>query len=142
MSDMTSDLDTNRDKVLRREVVKVSDVRLLEMQAQAIALEGVGDYEYHWHWAAIVNELIAQRAEVGQLRAALKVARQAILEFSHAQECGPKWYTRGEDGMYRQVHMWLRKGLNAVREALGPYDDSGQFLKEIPEKGASEPNAL
>lgn len=59
---VTSNQDTNRDKVLRREVVKVSDGRLREMQAQAISFEGVGDYEYHWHWAAVVNELIALRA--------------------------------------------------------------------------------
>lgn len=69
--------------------------------------------------------------EIEKLRTALKVAQQALIEFSHAQECGPKWYTRGEDGMYRQVHMWLRKGLDAVRDALGPYDENGRYLKEM-----------
>lgn len=53
--------------------------------------------------------------EVGQLRAALKVMHQAILEFSHAQQSGPSWYTRGRDGMYAQVYMWLQKGLEAAR---------------------------
>lgn len=74
----------------------------------------------------------ALEAEIEQLRAALKVAQQAILEFSHAQECGPRWYTRGADGMYAQVHMWLHRGLEAVRSALGPYADNGQYLKEMP----------
>lgn len=74
--------------------------------------------------------------EIDQLRAALKVAQQSLLEFSHAQECGPSWYTRGENGMYQQVNLWLRRGLEAVQGALGPYDDNGQYLKERP---AAEP---
>lgn len=68
--------------------------------------------------------------EIEALRAALKVAQQSLLEFSHAQECGPSWYTRGENGMYQIVHRHLRLGLEAVRGALGPYDDNGQYLKE------------
>lgn len=58
---MTSNGESNRDKVLRGEVVKVTDDRLREMQSQAIALEGVGDGTYHWHWAAVLSELIARR---------------------------------------------------------------------------------
>jgi hypothetical protein len=76
--------------------------------------------------------MVTKDEEIRELRAALKVAQQALLEFNHAQECGPRWYTRGEDGMYAQVHMWLRKGLESVRAALGPYDDNGQYLKEVP----------
>lgn len=56
--------ETNRDKVLRGEVVRVSDKRLLEMQAIAIKLEGVFPHEYHWHFAAALNELIAARVIV------------------------------------------------------------------------------
>jgi hypothetical protein len=70
--------------------------------------------------------------EIETLRAALKVAQQSLLEFSHAQECGPSWYTRGENGMYSQVSMHLRRGLEAVQGALGPYDDNGEYLKEKP----------
>jgi hypothetical protein len=40
--------------------------------------------------------------------------------------------------MYRQVHLWLQRGLEAVRKALGPYDDNGRYLKEMP---AVEPTA-
>ena len=58
----TSKPESNRDKVLRGEVVVVSDGRLREMQEQAIRLEGIGDGTYHWHWAAVMNELIARRA--------------------------------------------------------------------------------
>lgn len=72
-----------------------------------------------------------------EYRAALKVAQQFLLEFSHAQESGPSWYTRGEHGMYSQVNLWLRKGLEAVQGALGPYDDNGQYLKE---KAGAEPS--
>lgn len=88
-----------------------------------------------------VFEIDVQRAErisahlgdeINQLRAALKVAQQSLLEFSHAQESGPSWYTRGEQGMYSQVNLWLRRGLEAVQGALGPYDDNGQYLKEKP----------
>jgi hypothetical protein len=68
--------------------------------------------------------------EIESYRAAIKVAYQALLEFSHAQESGPGWYTRGQNGMYAQVRMWLDRGLEAVRGALGPYDERGQYLKE------------
>ena len=64
IEDEVSDQDTNRDKALRGEVVKVTDDRLKEMQRQAIAFEGLGDGHYHWHWAAALNELIAIRAVV------------------------------------------------------------------------------
>lgn len=80
--------------------------------------------------------LIKAAQEIDLQRAALKVAQQAILEFNHAQECGPNWYTRGKDGMYQQVNLWLRSGLEAVQGALGPYDDNGQYLKEM---AAGEP---
>jgi hypothetical protein len=58
--------------------------------------------------------------QIEKLRAALKVTHQSLLEFRHAQESGPRWYTRGEDGMYAQVHMWLRKGLDAINGCRGP----------------------
>lgn len=76
--------------------------------------------------------LLSAADEIEKGRAVLKIAQQAILEFSTAQERGPQWYTRGKDGMYRQVELWLQRGLEAVREALGSYDESGQYLKEIP----------
>jgi hypothetical protein len=53
--------ETNRDKALRGEVVRVTDSRLKEMQQQAITQEGFGPYRYHWHWAALVNETIFLR---------------------------------------------------------------------------------
>lgn len=53
--------ESNRDKVLRGEVVLVTIDRLKEMQEQAIRFEGVGSSEYHWHWAAAINELIGRR---------------------------------------------------------------------------------
>jgi hypothetical protein len=60
--------DTNRDKALRGEVVRVSDGRLVEMQLQAIECEGVtANPVYHWHWAAALNELAALRKIVAKI---------------------------------------------------------------------------
>ena len=54
--------ETNREKALRGEVVRVSDSRLVEMQIQSIECEGVTPTPvYHWHWAAVLNELVALR---------------------------------------------------------------------------------
>ena len=53
-----------------------------------------------------------------RLEAALEVCNQMVLEVSHAQQCGPGWYTRGEDGLRAQVDMWVRKASTAIREAL------------------------
>lgn len=59
----SSNPETNRDKVLRGEAVRLNDDRLREMQRQAIAHEGVAPLRtLHWHWAAMVNELIALRS--------------------------------------------------------------------------------
>jgi hypothetical protein len=62
-NDKSSKDESNRDKALRGEVVLVTDERLSDMQSQAIALEGVDCDSYHWHWAAVLNELIARRAD-------------------------------------------------------------------------------
>jgi len=77
-----------------------------------------------------IDLIESQWAEIKLLREALKVAQQAILEFSHAQESGPSWYTRGANGMYQQVRLWLDRGMTAVSGALGPYDDNGEYEKE------------
>jgi hypothetical protein len=65
--------------------------------------------------------------EIERLRAALEIAQQAILEFSVAQERGPQWYTHGADGMYRQVRLWLQKGMDACREALA-HESEREFV--------------
>ena len=64
--------NSNRERALRGEVVRVSDSRLVEMQIQSIEFEGVtAEPVYHWHWAAVLNELVALRkivAEVARIR--------------------------------------------------------------------------
>lgn len=98
------------------------------------------NYEFDAPFCAISQEdVIALAAEIETLRAALKVAQQSLLEFSAAQESGPSWYTRGEQGMYSQVRLWLRRGLEAVQGALGPYDDNGEYLKEKPSAEPASP---
>ncbi len=70
---------TNRDRALRHEVVKVADNRLLEMQQQAVAHEGITDNPvYHWHWVAAINELIALRARYDALLAERDAARAEL----------------------------------------------------------------
>jgi hypothetical protein len=59
-------------------------------------------------------ELKNLRARNEKLTAALKVCHQALIETVHAQEVGASWYTHGADGLYRQVNMWVRKGLAAI----------------------------
>ena len=49
------------------------------------------------------NRIAALRAENAELVAVLEVSEQAIAELSHAFEVGPRWYTRGEQGMTNQV---------------------------------------
>jgi hypothetical protein len=65
-------LVTPRCMALRGQVVRVSEKRLLEMQAQAIRFEGItGEPVYHWHFAAALNELAALRkivAEAARIR--------------------------------------------------------------------------
>lgn len=56
-------------------------------------------------------------SENERLRAALKVAHQALLEVKNAQEVGTSWYTRGEFELRSHVAMWVRKGLEAIRGA-------------------------
>jgi hypothetical protein len=96
---------------------------------EATCLHGIHPYDCRQGCAPPVFEAAD---EIEQLRAALKVAQQSLVEFSHAQEVGPSWYTRGANGMYQQVSLWLRRGLEAVQGALGPYDDNGQYEKEKP----------
>lgn len=68
------------------------------------------------------NAALAERDEavaaLAAMREALEVAAQAFLEFSHAQEVGPGWYTRGESGLRAQVSLWLGRGTKAVSAAL------------------------
>ncbi len=46
----------------------------------------------------------------------VKVLRQTLLEVSAAQQCGSRWYTRGEGGLYQQISMWVRRGQDAINE--------------------------
>ena len=54
--------ETNREKALRGEVVRVSAGRLREMQSLTVLCEGIAETPvYHWHFAAALNELAALR---------------------------------------------------------------------------------
>lgn len=50
-----------------------------------------------------------------ELVEALKVTRSALMEIRHAQIFGPQRYTKGANGMYMQVRMWMQRGLDATR---------------------------
>ena len=62
--------------------------------------------------------------DIEQLQKSIKTIKQTFSEVHHAQSCGAQWYTRGEDGLYRQVSMWVRRGVDAVKE-----------IEQIIEKG-------
>ena len=54
---------------------------------------------------------------INELREQIKVLQQTLSEVSHAQINGPSWYTRGENGLYQQVAMWVRRGQDAINKA-------------------------
>jgi len=55
--------------------------------------------------------------QINELREQIKVLQQTLMEVSHAQRNGSSWYTRGENGLYQQVSMWLRRGQDAINKA-------------------------
>ena len=67
-------------------------------------------------------EINALEARVAELEGALGVCRQFRLEVAHAMECGPGWYTRGENGLRQQIHMWIDRAGKAL-QALGGDDE-------------------
>lgn len=59
--------------------------------------------------------------KVSELREQMKVINQMILEVAHAQNAGPDWYSRGENGLRAQVRMWVERGhiaANKINEML------------------------
>lgn len=60
------------------------------------------------------TQLQIDRRRIRDLEAALKIVHQALIEVAHAQDVGPWWYTKGANGLYQQVAMWVRKGLDAI----------------------------
>jgi hypothetical protein len=54
------------------------------------------------------------RQRVVALESAVKIVHQALIEVHHAQSVGASWYTKGHAGLYNQVAMWVRKGLDAI----------------------------
>ena len=52
---------------------------------------------------------------------AIDVCRQFVLEVSHAMESGPGWYTKGENGLRREMHANLRWGKSRMVGGLVPY---------------------
>ena len=82
----------------------------------------------HQSCLVLMKSVQDHRARIAQIEAALKVTHQALIETMHAQEVGASWYTKGESGLYQQVHMWVRKGLEAiaacsVSENTGNHDE-------------------
>lgn len=55
------------------------------------------------------NDILALRARVAKLEAALHVVEQMLLEVEAAIHRGPSWYTRGERGMADQVLLHVQR---------------------------------
>lgn len=53
------------------------------------------------------------------LEECLKEVEQALREVQHAQAVGANWYTNGEDGLYKQVLMWVQRGFKALEKVKG-----------------------
>lgn len=61
------------------------------------------------------RELLAKlEGKLDETQEPLKTIRQALAEVAHAQSAGAHWYTRGVDGLYKQVYMWVSRGVDAV----------------------------
>ena len=91
-------------------------VKELEKAANIYAQNGADYRRRIAELAADANRVIEQ----------VKVLEQTILEVAHAQQCGADWYTKGENGLYAQVAMWVQRGQTAINEIkdLAPPEDS------------------
>ncbi len=72
----------------------------------------------------------------------MQISRQAHIEFLHAWEVGPSWYTKGESGLRQQVRHWLDKGLEATsgfEPSPGPADwvPAGVLQRQLAEARAT-----
>ena len=87
-----------------------------EWDAVKIARLVIAEYKFKLDCEAA--RIATKDAELAQLREALEVANQLVIEVNHAYTQGPEWYTRGESGLRQQVAMWIDKASKAIQEAL------------------------
>lgn len=131
-------METNRDKALRGEVVHVTFARLVDMQRQAIAGEGVGYEDYHWHWVAVINELIALRASGSahnhqRLHAVLTELVATKDLHDQLEVLKPLPPAREEEYRRRRVAAWAAARAALTAETIPPRGDP-QGLYECVEK--------
>ena len=103
-----------RDAEIERLTAELDTIKRQASDATEFVLAGVN--------ADLEMENRELRAERDALKDRLKIANQGFLEIAHAQECGPGWYTRGLNGMWQHVYMWVRRGL----EATEPPQENGE----------------
>lgn len=65
-------------------------------------------------------------------RVSIKTIRQTLLEVAHAQQCGSEWYTKGSQGLYQQVSMWVRRGTEAVKKVEEFRDQVAFVVNHMP----------
>jgi hypothetical protein len=58
----------------------------------------------------------AFNAGMERAAAPIDVLRQTLLEVAHAQQSGAEWYTKGHNGLYQQIALWVRKGDDAIKD--------------------------
>jgi len=51
-----------------------------------------------------------------KLEAVREVSQHFLLEVSHAMQCGPGWYTHGENGLRKQIYMWIERERKALAD--------------------------
>jgi predicted nuclease with TOPRIM domain len=74
----------------------------------------------------ISGEALDMKEQNKRYKEALKTCNQFVLEVSHAMQCGPDWYTRGESGLRNQIQTWINKASEAVKVL----DDNGKVRND------------
>jgi hypothetical protein len=71
------------------------------------------------------------RDHIDKLNHVIKVQAQALAEVRHAQDSGSQWYTRGADGLFMQVRMWLDKASEAHAKLTSTKPVPGKTNEQI-----------
>jgi len=58
---------------------------------------------------------MSDKVKTSDLIEAIKVLDQTVREVRHAQQCGARWYTKGDDGLFQQVRLHLDRADKALK---------------------------
>jgi hypothetical protein len=104
-----------------RQTIQTQDdaVTSLRQELEAVKAENselkISRQREHDLRVKLSGEAESAEASLRIAREALKICKQALAEVRHAQEVGANWYTKTDVGLYMQVSMWVKKGLEAIQ---------------------------